>query len=99
MPRRTVLDQFIHELAAAVAAKLGNLNGTITGTRGLADGRRKSPMKGKHFSEAKMRCRWPGDCKNRSLGPKNHWLCAKHLPKWGPKVKAAIQENAAAGSK
>jgi len=96
MPRRNVLDQFIHDLAAAVAAKLGNLNGVATGTRGRGNGRRSSPMRGKHFSEKKMRCRWPVGCKNRSLGPKNHWLCADHLRKWSPKVRRAIEEKQAA---
>jgi hypothetical protein len=91
MPRKNLLEQFIDQLALAVAAKLNGarLGGRGTGRRGA---RGPSPLRGKHFSAAKMRFRWPDSCKNRSLGPKNHWLCSEHLPKWSPKVKAAMQE-------
>jgi hypothetical protein len=90
MPRETMLDNLVEEIAAAILAKMDG-GARATGTRGRGNGRRKSPMRGKHFSAAKMRCRYPG-CKNRSKGPKFSWLCEDHLKLGKRAVKAAIEK-------
>ena len=86
-----ILGNFLDQMADAFIQRVlsrMNMNGTsTTGTRG----RRASPMKGRKLD---MRCRFPG-CKNRSGGPRNHFLCPEHLknPGWR-KAKAAIQKAA-----
>ena len=100
--RNTFLDQMADALIERIVERAGvrtsrtSTSTTSTSTNGTSTngsrGRGTSLMRGKHFSAAKMRCRWPGGSRNRSLGPKNHWLCAEHLPKWSPKVKAAMAE-------
>jgi len=87
------MEQFIDRLADAVAAKL---NGALS-ARGAKRGhgrrgaRGPSPLKGKHFSAAKMRCPYPG-CKNRSKGPKFSFLCEEHRKLGKRAVKAAIEK-------
>ncbi len=91
MPRRSngFMDRFIDQFAEAVAAKLADSQSARGAKR--ANGRRgASPLKGRNLD---MRCRYPS-CKNRSKGPKYHFLCEKHLKVPLRKAKAAIAKAA-----
>jgi hypothetical protein len=96
MPRRAngFMEQFIAQLAEAVAAKLNGARSAAGAKRANVRGSRgPSPLKGKHFSAAKMRCRYPG-CKNRSKGPKFSFLCEEHRKLGKRAVKAAMEKAA-----
>jgi hypothetical protein len=83
------LNRFLDDLADAFIARvMDRMN--VNGTRGW---RGPSPLKGRHFSAAKMQCRYPG-CKNRSKGPKFSFLCEEHLKMSRREVKAAIAKAA-----
>src|SRR5260370_41792616 len=89
MARPDFVNDFLDQLADAFIARVMdrvNANGVGKGTRGW---RSPSPLKGKHFSAAKMRCRYPG-CNNRSKGPKFSFLCEEHLKMPRREVKAAV---------
>jgi hypothetical protein len=80
---------FIEQLADAVAARLGS----IGGSRGTAlaekpsNGRRK--RRGAPGRKLDMSCRVEG-CKNRSRGPRFHFLCAQHEKSLSAKQKAEV---------
>src|SRR5438067_2065134 len=81
-------DAFIQRLNERVGLHFKNGKATKAGTR---DQRAPSPMKGRRL---KMGCRFPR-CKNRSLGPRNPFLCEKHLkdPGW-PAARKLIEKAA-----
>jgi hypothetical protein len=86
------MERLISQIAEAVATNLNRALSAGNGKRGDAS-RGPSPLRGKKLD---MRCRYPG-CKNRSKGPKFHFLCEKHLKKPGwPAAKAAIAKAAKA---
>jgi hypothetical protein len=84
---------FIEQLADAVAARLGSLGGSLGGSRGTAlaekpaNGRRK--RRGAPGRKLDMSCRVEG-CKNRSRGPRFHFLCAQHEKSLSAKQKAEV---------
>lgn len=72
MPRRNAFDTFVEEIARRVVARVQEMMpkaGRGGGKRGA------SKLRGRKLD---MRCRHPG-CKNRSKGPRFHFLCAEHL--------------------
>lgn len=74
MNRPTKVQTFVNDLIDRIAAEVA-----IAMRAAAVKKKRRGPsqMKGKHFSTAKMRCRFPG-CKQRSRGPRYHYLCEKH---------------------
>jgi hypothetical protein len=46
-----------------------------------------------HDRKLDMRCRYPG-CKNRSKGPRNHFLCEEHLNETAPGEEAQVDYGA-----
>ena len=69
MPRRNALDALVEEIARSVIARVNELL-----PKGPA-GRGPSKLRGRKLD---MKCRHPG-CKNRSKGPRFHFLCEEHL--------------------
>jgi hypothetical protein len=92
MPRNDFLNSFLDQLAAVLVQRVTDyLNGSVPIPKRAGRYRGPSPLKGKHFSAAKMRCRYPG-CKNRSKGPKFSFLCEKHLKLPKREVRAALEK-------
>jgi hypothetical protein len=80
---------FIEQLADAVAARLGSI-GSSRGTalaEKPANGRRK--RRGAPGRKLDMSCRVEG-CKNRSRGPRFHFLCSQHEKSLSAKQKAEV---------
>ncbi|HUJ25511.1 MAG TPA: hypothetical protein VLW85_05810 [Myxococcales bacterium] len=71
MPRRNAFDTFVEEIARRVVERVAEL------TKGGRGGGRRGPSK-LRGRKLDMRCRHPG-CKNRSKGPRFHFLCEEHL--------------------
>src|SRR4051794_981269 len=84
-------DAFIERLSDRVGLQLknGKANGKVTAK--AAGTRRRSKLKGRKLD---MGCRFPG-CKNRSKGPRNHFLCEQHLKNPGWKAAQKQIEKAA----
>lgn len=81
---------FIEQLADAVAARLGSIGSSSRGTAVAekpANGRRK--RRGAPGRKLDMSCRVEG-CKNRSRGPRFHFLCAQHEKSLSAKQKAEV---------
>jgi hypothetical protein len=94
MARPDFVNQLLDQLAAVLVERVtAHLSGkaAATGTRR----RGPSHLRGKHFSAAKMRCRFLG-WKNRSKGPKFSFLCEEHRKLGKRAVKAAIAKAAEA---
>jgi hypothetical protein len=67
-PRTHPFDALAKRFAKVVAERLATILSNVR-PRGL------SKLRGR---ELDMHCRYPG-CKNRSKGPRFHFLCAEHL--------------------
>ena len=83
-----VVDQIADLIAERALEKInervqnGMRNGAVKG-----NGRHAPKVGGRKLD---MRCRYPG-CKNRSKGPRFHYLCETHLKLPRKTVQAAIQ--------
>jgi hypothetical protein len=73
MARGNPFDAFVEEIARAVVARVSEL--MPKGARGGTGSRGPSKLRGRKLD---MKCRHPG-CKNRSKGPRFHFLCEEHL--------------------
>ena len=85
-------DRMVDEIADAIAERaLEKINQRIhSGMRNGKNGRHSSALRGRKLD---MHCRYPG-CKNRSKGPRFHYLCEQHLKLPKAKVTAAIEKAA-----
>ncbi len=80
------------ELASRIQAEVARVTSAAFGGKRLADGRRRTGRK------LDMRCRYPG-CKNRSKGPRFHFLCEDHLKQGKSAVAKARKAAEATESK
>ena len=89
MARANFVDSFLDQLADAFIQRVMDRVNLKGGARNGAG--RSSALRGRKLE---MRCRYPG-CRQRSRGPRNHFLCTKHLkdPGW-PAAKAALAKAA-----
>jgi hypothetical protein len=70
-----LLDGLIERLVEDVSARLGSARKGGRGPAAAPKSRRRSKLSGKKLD---MSCRVEG-CKNRSMGPRNGFMCAEHM--------------------
>lgn len=90
MARGNFVDSFLDQLADAFILRVMDRVNGKAGMNGNGASH-KGPARGRKLN---MRCRYPG-CRQRSRGPRNHFLCTRHLkdPGW-PAAKAAVAKAA-----
>lgn len=92
------IDTLVNEIALRLQARIGALSSTAKPAAALpakgdkadkaAPAKRRSNRAGKKLD---MACRAPG-CKNRSKGPRYHFLCDEHLKPTSAPVEALAME-------
>jgi hypothetical protein len=92
--RDDILGNFLDQMADAFIQRVMdrvNLKAGASARGGSTNGARgPSKLRGRKLD---MRCRYPG-CRNRSRGPRFHFLCEEHSKLPWTKAKAAIQKAA-----
>lgn len=99
-PMNGFIDMLVNEIALRLMQRMGDLSSAAKPT-GSAKAEKAAPAK-RHSKAAgrklDMACRAPG-CKNRSKGPRFHFLCDEHLKASKEAPHAALAKPGAKGAK
>jgi hypothetical protein len=87
-PSSHPFDVLVGRFAQLIADRIQPLLVAPSRVRGGNGSRGPSKLRGRKLD---MRCRYPG-CKNRSKGPRNHFLCEEHLKLPKSEQKAALEK-------